>query len=282
MKILILGSRGMLGHSLLRSFQDASHEIIGAGHADLDITDAEATLGFVKSVRPRLVVLAAAYTRVDDCEANRELAFAVNAEGPGNVASACKQVKARLFFISTDYVFNGKKNDPYTEEDAPDPSNAYGASKLAGEKNIRDSWDDYLIVRSSWLYGFHGKNFVEAILAKSQSVSELKVVDDQIGAPTYTKDLAAAIAALADKEVGGILNVTNTESCSWYEFAKKILELNEITGVRVHPISSAQFNAPARRPANSRLAHNRFKEVTGLPLRPWQQALAEYLQERQE
>lgn len=280
MKILILGSEGMLGYDLVRSLRSARHEAIGAGRADLDITDPEAADCFIERIQPRLVVLTAAYTRVDDCESNRELAFAVNAEGPKNVASACRRVGARLYFLSTDYIFNGKKKTPYTENDPPEPINVYGASKLAGEKNIQDLMQDYLILRTSWLYGSRGRNFVHTILEKSQSVAELKVVDDQFGAPTSTQDLAAAIADLVDKEIGGILNVTNAGSCSWREFAQKILELNGAARATVRPISSEQFNLPATRPANSRLALDRFQRVMGYTLRPWQQALDGYLARR--
>jgi len=281
MKILILGAGGMLGHDLLRAFTNSGHETLGAGRADLDITDAEAVSRFICRVRPRWVILSAAYTRVDDCEANRDLAFAVNAQGPKHVATACRDAHAGLCFISTDYVFDGGKNSPYTEEDPVNPQNVYGESKLAGEKNVQAFADEFMIVRSSWLYGLHGRNFVETILEKAQSQPELTVVDDQVGAPTCTVDLAAGIVSLVEKGADGTVHVTNTGSCSWFEFAKKILELGGVPGVDVHPVSSAQFQSPARRPACSRLASARFQKlVGGQALQPWQQALAQYLQHR--
>ncbi|MFQ5671980.1 MAG: dTDP-4-dehydrorhamnose reductase [Nitrospinales bacterium] len=280
MKILILGSRGMLGHDLLRAFANSGHETVGAERTDLDITDARAVSRFIQHSRPRWVILAAAYTRVDDCESNRDRAFAVNAQGPKHVAVACREANAGLCFVSTDYVFDGGKNSPYTEEDSANPQNVYGESKLAGEKNVQEFSDEFLIVRSSWLYGLHGRNFVETILAKAQSQPELKVVDDQVGAPTWTVDLAAGIVSLVEKGTGGIVHVTNAGNCSWHEFAEKILELNGVRGVAVRPVSSAQFQAPARRPACSRLALERFRKLTGHALQPWPQALAQYLQER--
>lgn len=280
MKVLILGSRGMLGHDLLRAFANSGHETVAAGRAELDITDARAVSRFIQRLRPRWVILAAAYTRVDDCESNRDLAFAVNAQGPKQVASACREANAGLCFVSTDYVFDGGKATPYTEEDATNPQNVYGESKLAGEKNVREVCDEFLIVRSSWLYGLHGKNFVETILEKAQSQPELNVVDDQVGAPTWTADLAAGIVSLVEKGAAGVVHVTNAGSCSWYEFAKHILQLGGVTGVAVHPVSSGQFQAPARRPAYSRLASGRFQKLAGHALQPWQHALAQYLLER--
>lgn len=270
----------MLGHELVSAYQSAFHEVVGAAHADLDITNTEAVQDHLKKVRPDWVVLAAAYTRVDDCETRRDKAFAVNAEGAGNVAAACRDVGAKLCYISTDYVFNGGKASPYTETDDPDPVSVYGASKLAGERLVLEKTQDRLIIRTSWLYGSNGTNFIESILNKARSVPQLRVVNNQVGAPTYARDLAAAIVTLTDKNIFGILNVTNAGCCSWFDFAKKILELSGIGGVTVVPVSSMEYNAPARRPANSCLSSDRLKEVAGFTLRPWEEALVEYLRDR--
>lgn len=281
MKILVIGANGMLGHDLMKTGRAGGrHEIVPATHSDLEITDPQSTRGFIDHVRPRLVILSAAYTRVDDCQTNQRHAMAVNGEGPRNVAEACRDAKARLFYISSDYVFDGKKKKPYREDDPTSPINVYGESKLKGEQAIRETLDDHLIVRTSWLYGVHGDNFVDTMLRLAENKKELKVVDDQAGSPTYTMDLAEALIALAGNDVKGILNVTNTGRCSWYEFALKIFELRGVRGITVRAVSSAEFNAPAARPANSVLSPERYRKVTGSALRHWHEGLAAFLEER--
>ncbi|MBI4389246.1 MAG: dTDP-4-dehydrorhamnose reductase, partial [Nitrospinae bacterium] len=231
MKTLIIGASGMLGHDLVRAFQELRHDTLAPLRAELDITCPETVRDYVSREKPQCVVLSAGFTRVDDCESQRETAFAVNAEGPRHVAQACGKSGTKLVYVSTDYVFNGQKKEPYTEDDPTGPINVYGQSKLAGENHVRELSRDYLVVRTSWLYGLNGRNFVETILNKARTATELRVVDDQKGAPTYTKDLAEAIAVLAARGAGGIVNVTNSQSCTWFEFARTILQLQGITGV---------------------------------------------------
>lgn len=281
MKILVIGANGMLGNDLMkRGRASARHEVVPATHSDLEITDSNSTQGFIDHVRPKLVILSAAYTRVDDCETNQRHAMAVNGEGARNVAEACRKAKARLFYISSDYVFDGKKKKPFTEDDPTSPINVYGESKLKGEQAIQELLEDYLIIRTSWLYGVHGDNFVDTMLRLAEAKSKLKVVDDQIGSPTYTMDLAEALIELAGNDVKGILNVTNTGHCSWYEFALKIFEMRGVRGVTVSPVSTAEFNAPAVRPANSVLSSERYRKITGSTLRHWHEGLAAFLEER--
>ena len=281
MKILVIGANGMLGNDLMKTGRSISrHEVVPATHSDLEITDPESTRGFIDHVRPRLVILSAAYTRVADCETNQRHAMAVNGEGTKNVALACREAKARLFYISTDYVFDGKKKKPFTEDDPTSPISVYGESKLKGEQAIQELLEDYLIIRTSWLYGVHGDNFVDTMLRKAEAKSELKVVNDQVGSPTYTMDLAEALIALAGRDVKGILNVTNTGHCSWYEFALKIFEMRGVRGATVRPVSSEEFDAPAARPANSVLSPERYRKVTGGALRHWHEGLAAFLEER--
>jgi dTDP-4-dehydrorhamnose reductase len=278
MKILIIGGGGMLGQDLVRVLQECRHAVLSPSRAELDITNPESVRSYIMREQPQCVLLSAAYTRVDDCESHTDLAWSVNADGPRNVALACRSVGARLIYVSTDYVFNGRKTTPYTEDDLPDPTSVYGQTKLAGEMHIKEILRDYLSVRTSWLYGLHGRNFVATILKKAQTEKELRVVNDQKGSPTYTGDLAEGLATLVGiKDAKGIVNVTNTQSCTWFEFAETILRLKNVGDVTVYPVTSEQFKVPAKRPANSILASDRYLRLTGKTLRPWKEALVDYL-----
>jgi len=278
MKILLIGARGMLGRDLQPILSDR-HEVIGRDIHDLDITDPVKTEEEIRLLRPEVVINTAAFTDVDGCESQRGRAFSINAEGAGHVAHACRKAGAHLIHLSTDYVFDGTSQVPYSEETPPNPINVYGESKLQGEEAVQEAGENHLILRTAWLYGKHGKNFVDTILRLASQQEELRVVDDQQGSPTFTRDLSRAIAQLLDKEVRGILNVTNSGSCSWFQFAKKIVEARPIAGrkIRVVPISSSELNRPARRPSNSLLDCSRFQKLTGDKMRPWGDALRDYL-----
>jgi len=278
MKILLIGASGMLGGDL-QPLLSARHEVIGRNSHDLDITDPVQTEKEIHLLQPDVVINAAAFTDVDGCESQRERAFSVNAEGAGHVARSCRSAGARLIHLSTDYVFDGTSPVPYTEESSPHPLNVYGESKLQGERSIQETGGNHLILRTAWLYGRQGKNFVDTILRLASRQEELRVVDDQRGSPTFTRDLSRAMAQLLDKDVRGILHVTNSGSCSWFEFTKKILATKRIPGreIRVVPISSRELNRPARRPSNSVLECSRFQKLTGSQMRPWDEALRDYL-----
>jgi dTDP-4-dehydrorhamnose reductase len=280
MKILLFGARGMLGRDL-QPILSGRHEVIGKDIEDLDITDPKQVRKAVETLRPQTVINAAAFTDVDGCESQKDLAFKVNAEGAGNVARACREAGACLIHLSTDYIFDGTSRVPYSEEAQPNPINVYGESKLRGEKAVQQAGGNHLILRTAWLYGKYGKNFVDTILRLASQQKELRVVDDQQGSPTFTRDLSQAIAQLLEKDVQGILHVTNSGSCSWFEFAEKILESKGIRGwkTRVIPISSRQLSRPARRPSNSVLDCSRFQNLTGSTIRPWEEALGDYLSE---
>lgn len=281
MNVLIIGASGMLGHDLVRALQEGRHALLIPEHAELDITRPESARSYLSRERPQCVLLSAAYTRVDDCESHQDLAWSVNADGPRNVALACRDAGARLIHISTDYVFNGRKTSPYSVDDPTDPVSVYGKTKLAGENHIKEILRDYLIVRTSWLYGLNGRNFVETILKKAVSAKELSVVNDQRGSPTYTKDLAEALSVLvSNQEARGVVNVTNSQDCTWFEFAEAILSLQGIEGVAVRPVTSDQYVTPAKRPANSILSPDRYVQLTGKTLRPWKEALRAYLAAR--
>ena len=258
-KVLILGANGMLGRDLATVFPGARL----CGHKDLDITDEAAVRAYILELKPDLVINAAAYTNVDGCEDEPKTAFAVNGDAPGYIAAACREAGARLVHYSTDYVFDGSKKE-YVESDETNPINVYGASKLRGEQKIARCMDDYRIIRTSWLFGRHGKNFVDTILDLSQRMEEVRVVDDQVGRPTYTRDLAQKTAELVGCPPG-IYHVTNDGVCSWYEFARAFID-NAV------PCSSAEFPRRAKRPAYSVLVNTKTP-----PLRHWREALADYL-----
>ncbi len=279
MKILVLGARGMLGQDLV-PLLSSDHEVIPRDIQDFDITDAQRVEEEIGQIKPQVVINTAAYTDVDGCETNKEIAFSVNASGAANVARACVLAKARLIHLSTDYVFDGSSADPYREEDPPNPLNTYGQSKWQGEAAIRKSGVDYLIIRTQWLYGAHGRNFVDTIIKAAQKEKRLRVVNDQRGSPTYTKDLSQAIKELLGRDARGILHVTNSGFCTWFEFAKEILGEMSMSEVHIEPISSAELARPAKRPANSVLNCQKFEKITGVKLRPWPEALKDYLSAR--
>jgi dTDP-4-dehydrorhamnose reductase len=281
-KILITGVGGMLGWALVNNLS-REYEVKGIDIQDGDITDQSAITKIIKDYRPKIIIHAAAYTDVDGSELNRQRSFAVNAKGTESVSLASKEINAVLFYISTDYVFDGQKKKPYIETDLPHPINIYGQSKLAGEKIIQSLLDKYFILRTSWLFGPKGKNFVTTILNKAEEDKVLKIVSDQLGSPTYTLDLARVINALiANIDFGdsasiyGIYHITNSGSCSWYEFAKKIISLRQLN-IQVLPISSQESKRPAQRPKMSVLDNAKLKAVFNLSLRPWQEALNHFL-----
>jgi dTDP-4-dehydrorhamnose reductase len=276
MIILLLGYEGMLGSELF-SLLRLEHQVIGKDIQDFDIYSGEDCRRLVKDISPDIVINAAAYTDVDGCETNRDKCFAVNAEGVKNLALACREGDVKIVHFSTDYVFAGEGSTPYREEDVCQPLNAYGESKLAGEKYLQELSQNFLLIRTAWLYGPRGKNFVKTILEKAATVRTLKVVDDQIGSPTYACDLAAAVQRLVGDGARGIFHITNGGSCSWYEFARAILDEAGLMGAEVLAIKTEELPRPARRPCFSVLAGRKFCEATGITMRPWRMALKDYL-----
>jgi len=278
-KILVIGAKGMLGRDLVKTLQSSfpKDEITGWDLEEIDIQQERSTVTRIRNLEPDVIVHLAAYTDVDGCELNEKKAFAVNAEGTKHVALGGLTCGAKLVILSTDYIFNGKKGSPYLEEDSPHPLNVYGRSKWKGEQYVRELVKDALIVRTQWLYGKHGKNFVASILRQAREKDVLSVVNDQVGSPTYTLDLSRAITLLIERRASGIFHVANRDSCTWYHYARTILELSGIEGVKVVPISSTKLALPAVRPAYSVLDTEKLKRETGLTLRPWVEALKDYL-----
>jgi dTDP-4-dehydrorhamnose reductase len=291
MKVLITGSSGMLGRALCDVFE-RDYQVFGLDLENrdklknfylCDITELSQVKKAVLTAASDIIIHTAAYADVDGCEKNSAIAKAVNTRGAVNIAKISKEIGAALFFISTDYVFNGKKKTPYRESDKPSPLNIYGKSKLAAEEFIRRNLSAHFIIRTSWLYGAGGKNFVDTIINSAKANSELKVVDDQTGGPTYVTDLAGALKALvnkiktAPKKYAGIYNITNSGKCSWYEFAKTILKIKNIE-IRITPLKSFRLTRPAKRPENSLLNNSKFNRLTHKPMRRWKKALCAYLE----
>jgi len=278
MRILVTGNRGMLGTELMRVF-GGSAALWGVDVDELDITDESRCRERIGALAPDAVVNAAALTAVDYCESHENEAFLVNGMGAGNVAAAAAAAGALLVHYSTDYIFDGLKPEPYTEEDPPSPRSVYGRSKLRGEELIREMCPNHLILRTAWLFGRHGKNFIRTILSAARTGRPLRVVDDQRGSPTYARDLAARTAKMIEAGCRGTYHVTNSGACTWYELALRSVEWAAIPGVDITPVTTEEFPLPAPRPANSVLASVRLAEAGLPPMRPWQEAVQEYVLE---
>jgi dTDP-4-dehydrorhamnose reductase len=278
MKILVTGAAGMLGRDLVAELAPR-HQTVAADLADCDLTNAEATRELLRRAEPDWVINCAAYTKVDQAEAEPDQAFAANVTAVRNLALACKDEYSLLLHLSTDYVFDGALSEPYLPVDEPNPQNVYGRTKLQGEQTVRDIFgEDAAVIRTAWLYGPHSPNFVESILRQIDAARPLSVVNDQIGSPTYTAHLAAALRAAVESDLRGTHHVTNGGCCSWFDFAAAICELIGRRDYPLAPISSAQIDRPARRPANSRLDMFSFEAATGFVMPPWRDGLSAYLQ----
>lgn len=282
MRAVVIGAAGQLGSDIIRTWPDG--ETVGLSHSAIEVVDRQRVFEVLRSQAPEVVVNCAAFHNVDACEAEPERAFAVNALGAMNVADACQAVGATLVFISTDYVFAGDSGPAYVEPDAPGPLNVYGVSKLAGEHLVRSRLERHYIVRTSGLYGTvgasgKGGNFVERMLQLAGKGENIRVVDDQVLSPTFTYDLAEKLHELVATGRFGIYHITNSGSCSWYDFAAKVFEL---TGTRASltRTTTEEFGAKARRPPHSVLASSALREVGLAPLRPWTEALVDYLRRK--
>lgn len=286
MKILLIGANGQLGSDLVRTLTDV--DLAPLTHRDVDICEAVGLRETLRRHAPDVVINTAAYHKVDECETNVEKTFAVNTHGVRNLALACKGQGCALLHMSTDYVFGGdaRRRTPYAETDPPSPINVYGIAKLAGEHFVRYILDRYWIVRSQWLYGVAGAsgkggNFVELMLRLAREGRDIKVVSDQVGSPTRTLDLARKIAQLVKTEHYGLYHVTNRGACTWYQFAGKIWNLSGLAP-NAEPTTTAAFGAVATRPAYSVLDNAALRTIGLDDMRPWEEALAAYLEQRKQ
>jgi dTDP-4-dehydrorhamnose reductase len=273
--IVVTGSRGMLGYDFLDLYGSDAR---GVHQDEMEITALVSVEKVLKELRPKVVINAAAYTDVDGCESNKDLAIQVNGEGVLHLARVTAEIGAKLVQVSTDYVFDGSKGMPWLEDDLVNPLSVYGRSKLVGEENARCN-PDHLIVRTQWLYGLHGRNFVETMLRLGKEKEEIGVVHDQIGSPTWTVDLSRAIRALIDADCRGTYHAANAGSCSWCEFAAAIFEEAGLKTV-VKPITTGELGRPAPRPLYSVLDCGKLVRDTGFVPEGWRQALNKYLKTR--
>ena len=275
-KLLICGASGMLGQDVVRAAELAGHEVVTTGRNSLDVTDSEAVALTVERERPEAVVNCAAYTDVDGAEREREEAMRVNAGGARNVAAAAAGVGASVLYLSTDYVFDGSKDAPYVESDEPNPLGSYGASKLAGESETAAMNPRHHVVRTSWLFGTGGRNFVETMIEVGAREGEVTVVCDQVGSPTYTAHLAEGLVRMLDTRAHGLHHMSAAGECSWYDFAVAIFERAGVD-CRVMSATTDELARPAPRPAYS-VMDTQYEDAIHLPR--WQDGLTYYLQER--
>lgn len=284
-RVVVIGGTGQLGTDVVRTFQEAAaYQVFPLGHTDIECTDPASVHAVLDDLRPDVVLNCAGYVRVDECEDRPEEAFRQNALGALYVARACHALRSLCVYVSTDYVFRGDKGQPYTEDDAPEPVNVYGVSKLAGEYLVRQSTERWLIIRLASLFGRAGArgkggNFVETVLAKARGAGKVQVVDEIRISPTYTLDAARTLERLIRHGAAGIFHVTNSGSCTWYELAGRAIELAGIDA-RVEPVSAAAYASKARRPKDSSLTSTRLLHAEVPAPRFWAEALAAYLREK--
>jgi len=278
--VVVLGANGMLGQALVPEL-DEEFRVVSHVRAEADLRDAPGLRERIRGHAPDFVVNAAAMTAVDGCEDDPDTAYAVNGLGARNAAVAATEAGAALLQVSTDFVFDGEKGEAYLEYDEPRPLSVYGDSKLWGEKLVRDHGDRFFIVRTQWLYGAGGRNFVDTIVGRAREGHPLRIVDDQVGCPTSTRELARAIRRILVEGAYGVYHASGLGSCSWFDFARAAVERAGIEGASVEPMPSSELERPARRPADSRLRNYHMELTFGDPMRPWEEALEEYLREKQ-
>lgn len=278
MKILVTGASGQLGYDVERELERRGIEHLGTSSKELDITDRAAVERLMAAYRPDAAIHCAAYTKVDLAEDEPKRCWAVNADGTRNLAAACREIGAKMLYISTDYVFPGTGERSYETGDPTGPVNTYGRSKLAGELAVQSLLEKYFIVRISWVFGKNGSNFVKTMLRLAETKADLSVVCDQIGSPTYTADLAPLLCDMVQTERYGVYHATNEGTCAWSEFAEAIFELAG-RQVVVHPIPTSAYPTRTVRPLNSRMSKERLRDNGFQELPEWKNALARYLKE---
>lgn len=279
MKVLVTGVKGQLGYDVVRELQKRGHEAVGVDIDEMDITDAAAVERVMTEVQPDAVIHCSAYTAVDRAEEDIEICRRVNVDGTENIAKICKKLDCKMLYLSTDYIFSGDGERPWEPDDEASPLNAYGQSKYDGELALKKYVEKYFIVRISWVFGINGNNFIKTMLRLGRENGAVKVVDDQIGSPTYTYDLARLLVDMIESDRYGAYHATNEGICSWYEFAKEIFRAAGMDNVSVTPVKSGEFPVKAKRPKNSRMSKEKLV-TNGFSLLPaWQDAVARYIKE---
>lgn len=277
MRILVTGVKGQLGHDVMNELAKRGHTGIGVDVEEMDITDAKKVNEVIRASEVEAVIHCAAYTAVDAAEDQVELCRKINAEGTENIAKVCKELDIKMMYISTDYVFDGEGTRPWEPDDERHPLNVYGLTKYEGELAVEKYLDKFFTIRIAWVFGVNGKNFIKTMLKLSETHDELNVVDDQIGSPTYTYDLAVLLVDMIETEKYGRYHATNEGLCSWYEFACEIFR-QAGRDVKVNPVSSDEFPTKAKRPHNSWMDKSKLTENGFTPLPAWQDALKRYLE----
>ena len=276
MKVLVTGVKGQLGHDVVLELEKRGHRAIGVDVEEMDITDAEMVRQVMEETAPDAVIHCAAYTAVDAAEDNVSLCRRINAEGTANITRACRDLDCKMMYISTDYVFNGRGERPWEPDDEREPLNVYGQTKYEGELSV-EMLEKYFIVRIAWVFGVNGKNFIKTMLNLGKTRDHLTVVDDQIGSPTYTWDLARLLADMIETDRYGRYHATNEGLCSWYEFACEIFRQAGVN-VEVVPVTAEEYKAKAKRPYNSRMSKEKLTANGFKRLPSWQDALKRYLE----
>lgn len=276
MKVLVTGANGQLGYDVVKELQKRNIDCYGAARKDFDLIDFEATEKFIINYMPDVIIHCAAYTAVDKAEDERELCYLVNASATRNIAEICKKIKAKMLYISTDYVFDGTKDGFYEVDDTPNPINVYGRSKLLGEQAVQRILEKYFIVRISWVFGEHGNNFVKTMLRLGKEHKELCVVADQYGSPTYTADLVPLLVDIIKTDKYGIYHATNEGVCTWAEFAEEIFRIIDLN-VKVKHITTAEYNTRAKRPLNSRLSKQNLIAKNFYLLPKWKESVYKFI-----
>ncbi len=278
MCVLVTGVSGQVGYEVVEELKIRKIPFIAANHSDMDITSADSIKKFIGTRKINAIIHCAAYTAVDLAEEEVDICYKVNVNGTKNLVKVCKEQNALFTFVSTDYVFDGTKQGVYTEEDITNPINVYGRSKQEAEEIIKQSLEKYFVVRTSWVFGRNGKNFVDTIRRIASANQQIKVVADQVGAPTYALDLAKVLCDLLKCQQYGIYHVTNKGFCSWYEFAMEIVRISGFS-TEVMPISSSEFPTKAKRPKNSRMSGEKIAKTPVYSISDWKTALIDYLKQ---
>ncbi|OPH53096.1 dTDP-4-dehydrorhamnose reductase [Paenibacillus ferrarius] len=278
MKILVTGANGQLGQDVVKLL-GKNHDVYGLGRDELDVTNEDQCLEVLSDLRPDVVIHSAAYTAVDLAETEVEKAYLINSDGTKNIVVASERIGAKFCYISTDYVFDGMVTKPYREDDDTNPQSVYGLSKRAGELYVESLSSKYYIVRTSWVYGIYGANFVKTMLNLAKTRDTLRVVSDQFGSPTYTVDLALFLEKLIQSDFYGIYHASNSGVCSWFDFACVIFEESGVNSIKVEPCTTEEFPRPAPRPRNSAMAHGAILANGFADLRPWREGLRAFLEE---
>lgn len=276
MKVLVTGYNGQLGYDVVKRLWELDIESKGVDVADFDLTNKEEVQAYIRQYNPDVVVHCAAYTAVDKAEDEKKLCYAVNVSGTEYIAEVCRELNAKMVYVSTDYVFNGDSEEPFEVDSTVGAKNQYGLTKYQGELEVQKYLDKYFIVRVSWVFGINGNNFIKTMLRLGKEREELNVIDDQVGSPTYTPDLAKLIVDMIQTDKYGVYHASNEGYCSWYEFTKEIFRQAGYT-IKVNPITTDQYPTKATRPLNSRMSKKSLDEAGFVRLPEWQIALKDYL-----